>query len=409
MNLVSGERLWIEESPIIKQYPYLTDNLECDVAVIGAGIIGALCAYYLTEAGIKTVMVDKNIIGYGSTSASTSILEYEVDYDMVELKSKIGQKQAVRIFTLCEQAVYEINDIVKKLNDKCGFSLRPCFYYTTNKSDTALLKREYNMRKEQGFAVEYIDSKQGREIFSFPVAGGIYSPSGAGEINPYLFTHALLKYSSKKGLEVYENTEITGIKHEDGYVDLETDKNRYIKARKVLDATGYEGRNNIPEKIVILNRSFSIVTKPVKSFKGWHNRCIIRDTENPYTYLRTTSDDRIIIGGEDSKIGGRGSKMADLRQVDSAVSQKYDILEKKLKEMFPYIEGMEIQYRFNGVFGETGDGLPYIGEHPEIPNTYFSLCYGSNGILYGVIAGQLLRDLYMDKANDDLRLFRFGR
>lgn len=409
MDLVSGDRLWIKECPILHKYPYLSENIECDVAIIGAGVIGAICAYYLTEAGINTVIVDKNIIGYGSTSASTSILEYEVDYDLIELKSKIGFDYGIRIFKLCEQSVYDIEEIINALDDKCGFSLRPCFYYSEKKSDVDQLKKEYELRKEQGFDVEYIDRSRGRELFSFPLEGGIYSHRGAGELDPYRFAHALLKYSTTKGLKVYENTGVTGIEHNNGYASIETDKNRFIKAKKIIDATGYEGRNNVPEKTVNLNRSYTIVTKPIEDFKGWHERCLIRDFENPYTYLRTTSDNRIIIGGEDTKIGGRKSKMADLRQVDGAVNEKYALLEKRLHRMFPNINNKEIEYQFNGIFGETGDGLPYIGEHPDVSNTYFSLCYGSNGILYGIIAAKLLRDLYLGRSSEDLHMFRFGR
>lgn len=64
---------------LMATYPTLKQDLVCGVAVIGGGITGALVAYHLIQAGVDTVLVDKRDIGHGSTSASTSLLQYEVD------------------------------------------------------------------------------------------------------------------------------------------------------------------------------------------------------------------------------------------------------------------------------------------------------------------------------------------
>jgi heterodisulfide reductase subunit A-like polyferredoxin len=130
MSYVSGELYWTGINNIPKKHPYLSNDIECQVAVVGAGITGAICSYYFCEAGIDTVIIDKNIAGYGSTSASTSILQYEIDSDLTGLKGIVGIDHAVKCFKLCEKAVYDIQDIVNKLNDRCNFSLKPCLYYS---------------------------------------------------------------------------------------------------------------------------------------------------------------------------------------------------------------------------------------------------------------------------------------
>ena len=52
-----------------------------DVVVIGGGITGALAAVHLADAGVKTMVLDERNIGTGSTSASTALLQYEIDCD----------------------------------------------------------------------------------------------------------------------------------------------------------------------------------------------------------------------------------------------------------------------------------------------------------------------------------------
>ncbi|GAA0180395.1 FAD-dependent oxidoreductase [Clostridium sediminicola] len=409
MNFVTGDMLWTSINKIKNKYQYLSEDIECDVAIIGAGITGAIAAYYLTEEGINTAIIDKNIIGFGSTRASTSILQYEIDTDLIGLKSMIGAEKALKCFKLCEKAVYDIENIIESLDDNCDFSLKECFYYTSNSSKVSSLEKEYNLRKQNGFDVTYINKDMARKKFSFPVEGGILSNSGAAQIDPFRFTHALISKSVTKGLSVYENTEIDEICPSSNSVSLKTTNNFIINAKKIIIAAGYESKKYVKEKIVNLSRTFTIVTKPLEDISNWYNKCIVRDNDNPYIYFRTTGDNRIIIGGEDEKIGGDNSKMSCLINEDKASINKYNILYKKLKSYFPQINNLEIEYRFSGLFGDTKDGLPFIGEYNEMPNCYFSLGYGSNGIIYAILGGQIIRDLYLKKESTNAELFRFNR
>ena len=410
MNLVLGDTLWNTINKIPSQYNYLDDDIECDVAIIGGGVTGALCAYYLSEAGINTVLVDKAILGYSSTCASTSILQYEIDNDLYEMKKTMDAEKAVQAFKLCYKAVNDISGVISKLEDNCDFSFSSCLYYSTEEKDMKRLTNEFEARKAAGFNVEYLNEETARERFSFPMKAGIYSKDGAAYIDPYRFTHALIKYCVERNLKVFENTEVTNFTNNSDYTVLTTEKGFKIKAKKYILAVGYLGKNYIDKKVVSISRSFNIVTKPVKSFDGWFNKCIIRDTYNPYTYLRVTGDNRIIIGGEDIDFGGDNSKINNLSDnSDPLCQEKYDILLNKLKAMFPYIPDIEVEYTFNGAFGDTKDGLPYAGTYESRPNCYLNLGYGSNGILYSNLGAQLVRDLYLGESNSFTDLFSFNR
>ena len=69
----------------------------------------------------------------------------------------------------------------------------------------------------------------------------------------------------------------------------------------------------------------------------------------------------------------------------------------------------EVAYAWAGTFGETKDGLAYVGRRPERPNDYFAFGYGGNGITMSVIAARLIADDYLGRKNPDARIFRFGR
>ncbi len=128
---------------------------------------------------------------------------------------------------------------------------------------------------------------------------------------------------------------------------------------------------------------------------------MIWETARPYCYLRATSDERILIGGKDSKFA------TDHRQ-DRLVKNKTRQLERRLKRMFPETE-TETAYAWAGTFGMTSDGLAYIGRSPEWTNAYFALGYGGNGITMSVIAADLIVDDYLGRVNPDARIFAFDR
>ncbi len=408
MKLVNGDAIWTRINKIPNKYTYLSEDIKCEVAIIGGGLTGAICSYYFSEAGIDSVLIEKNIIGYESTSASTSILQYEIDSDLVGLSSMIGEQKAIKAFKLCENAVHDIEQMVKGFKNNCDFSNRDCFYYTNNKDEIHIFQKEYEKRLQNGFEVEFIDNTTTRDRFSFDIAAGIYSKESAAEIDPYKFTHELISQGINHRLKVYENTEVTKINNRADEVLLITNNGFKIKAKKIIIATGFPARLYAESKIVNLTRSFTIATEPVKNVEGWYNRCIIRDYMNPYTYIRSTADNRILIGGEDVEIANRTGKAKNAFS-NNLSARKYKSLYDKLITLFPSVKGIKIDYKFSGIFGDTNDSLPYIGEMPGMKNCYFCLGYGANGILYAIIGAKMLRDLYYDNSTTDLDIFRFYR
>ncbi|HJU46442.1 MAG TPA: FAD-dependent oxidoreductase, partial [Chitinophagaceae bacterium] len=85
MDLRSDYPFWLLDQGIIRSYPSLADDIHADIIIMGAGISGALAAWYLCHAGFKVVIVDKRHVGMGSTAASTALLQYEIDTPLAEL------------------------------------------------------------------------------------------------------------------------------------------------------------------------------------------------------------------------------------------------------------------------------------------------------------------------------------
>jgi glycine/D-amino acid oxidase-like deaminating enzyme len=83
-------------------------------------------------------------------------------------------------------------------------------------------------------------------------------------------------------------------------------------------------------------------------------------------------------------------------------------LERKLAKWLPGVE-TRAAFTWAGTFGETQDGLPYIGPMADCPQALYALGYGANGITFGAVAARLVRDICLDRPTPDLELFRLDR
>lgn len=399
---------WTAEAKVPNQYPYLTEDLDCEVAVVGGGITGALCAYALAKAGVNTVLLDSALIGFGATGTASSILQYDIDYDLSSLKDLIGIENAVRAYRACARGLDEIDRLVRELGANVGFSRRDSFYYAQDPCDAHTIKQEYLLRRRHEFPAELLDSARAADRFSFRVEAGIYAPNMAGEVDPYRLTHAVIADAVSAGLRVFENTPVESASPELSGIRLTTHTHHTVTAKKMVNATGLAAAREAGH-VVQKRTTFCVVTAPVQGFDGWYNRCVIRDNCPGSVYLRTLPDDRILIGGLDTCFLDVRGALAGILPVHSAANSRFDYLEHRLASMMTGIDGIESEYRFKGATIDTGDGLPYVGERPDCPNVYYTLCGGSNGIVFAQLAADLVRDFYLGGDAADCDLFAFGR
>ena len=400
MDLLSGAPWWPIKNGLLSTYPPLTEDVACDVAIIGGGITGACIAHELTLAGCEVVVLDRRDIGTGSTSGSTSLLQYEIDVPLTELVEKMGEKRAVRAYRICEETVERIGELAQASPWDCGFRERESVYGASRVADVPALRAEYELRRRHGFKVRYWDRARVQQESSLPFHAAIISKPSA-QIDAHCFAHGLLRRAVKQGARVFDRTTVTKWSPQGRGVLLRTDRGATVKARRVVIAAGYEADAMLREHVTNLQTTFAVISEPVAAFPGWPARRLIWETARPYFYARTTADGRVIFGGEDEPF-------VNPRRRARALPGKARLLLQRLRRYFPELE-VEPAYAWAGTFAETADGLPFIGPHPAFPRAFFALGYGGNGITFSFVAAGIIRDLCLGKTNADAKLFRFGR
>ncbi len=399
MDLKSGFPFSLIRFGLPFNYPRLTRSVTTDVVIIGGGISGALMAFHLVREGVSCMLVDGRTIGLGSTCASTSLLQYEIDVSLTDLMEKIGKQKAVRAYEQCLGAIHKLGEIAAQVRlDE--FKYNKSLYFAAEKKHLAFLQKEFKARKNHGFNVAYLGEQEVFSNFGFRSPAAILSEDGA-YADAYLFTHHLLQHCIKKEMQVFDRTYIKKItEHKNGIV-LTTADDHTIKAGTVIYATGYEVTEMLRKKIVNLKSTYVTISEQRPASANSEKDVMLWNTGDPYLYLRSTSDGRTLVGGRDEEFFNPAKR-------DKLIGKKSKQLVNDYRKLFPD-QTFNPEFSWAGTFGSTQDGLPFIGRYSKYPRSYFALGFGGNGITFSLIAAEIITGLIKGKKSKDASIFAFER
>ena len=403
MDLHDGTPFWPRRDGLLTLHPPLEKDETCDVAVIGAGITGSLVALELTRRGLDTVVIDRRDAGGGSTSASTSMLQYEIDELLIDLDSAYGWEVASTAYQECSRGISLVERATQSVGENCGFRRSPSVFMALKTRDVEVLRREFEARERAGFIVNWLDSGELMEKWGLVGRAAIESADGAS-VDPYALCHHALATVEARGARVYDRTEAVNYEFNQTNARITTNRGASIRAGQVIMATGYETKQLLPDLPFVLHSSFALVTEPIATLERlFPDGLLFWDYDDPYIYGRTTDDRRILIGGKDE------SYRDPLRR-RRALPSKTRALTKTLPKRFPGLPSTEVAFSWCGTFSETPDGLAYIGGHSAFPRCFFALGFGGNGITYSAVAAQYLADRIQGKPADFAQqIFRLER
>jgi hypothetical protein len=128
----------------------LGENIVTDVLIVGAGITGSLMAEHLTRIGRKVCIIDRERPGFGSTAASTAMLEWEIDRSLAELSDIYGFERAAEVYRLSLGAVAGLYDLVKSLQIVSTLRARDTVYLAGGNIGVRQSLAENEMRGRAG-------------------------------------------------------------------------------------------------------------------------------------------------------------------------------------------------------------------------------------------------------------------
>ncbi|HLP84603.1 MAG TPA: FAD-dependent oxidoreductase [Phycisphaerales bacterium] len=385
MDLHSGAPFWLLKAGLRSVTPPLASDKVSDVVIIGSGVTGAMLASRLARAGMRVIVLDRRDLATGSTMASTALLMYELDVPLHTLRRRVGPVHADTAYRAGLDAIKLIRVAAKHAQVSC--ERVPSVLFATSRTASEELHAEHAARRDAGIDVSLLSARQLRKRWGVAAHLAIESRDAA-MIDPFAFTHGLLRDAVLHGALVHDRTAVTAVRSSAAHHTLTLSTGVSVRATHVIHATGYEAATQLPPGLVQLSSSFAMITEPLPA------RCLPRavlwQRADPYFYARF-ADNRLLVGGEDEPFVNPAKR-------DALVATKAVALTRKLRRFLPDLAAsMPLQpaFAWAGTFGTTPDGIGYIGEIPNRPRQYYALGFGGNGITFAALASAIIADVIM--------------
>ena len=351
-------------------HPPLKQDIETNVLIIGGGMCGVLTAYFLKEAGVRTVIVEAKEIGSGTTKNTTAKITAQHGLIYADLIKRFGTEKARQYYEANTQAIARYHTLSQTF--PCDFEHKTAHVYARDHRDKLL--RELDAYQKLNIPATF------EETLPLPLSTvGAIAMADQAQFHPLKLLYALADT-----LNIYENTLVHQI---EGNV-ARTSQGK-IKAEHIVLATHYP-LVNIPGRYFLKlyqHRSYVLALKNAAAFRGMY----IDEAEDGFSFR--LYDDLLFIGGGAHRTGKSGGGYNTLSQ----------FAEKSYPEAVP-------EYTWATQDCMSLDKIPYIGRHRRgKERLYVATGFGKWGMTSSMVAAELLSDLILGKKNEYEILFDPGR
>ncbi|MDD5391595.1 MAG: FAD-dependent oxidoreductase [Thiothrix sp.] len=347
-----------------------------DVIIVGGGIIGMLTTRFLHDAGLDVMLVEQGELGHESTWAGGGILSplYPWRYSpAISTLSRYGQQ---RYPALCK-AVQAETDIDPQW-------IRSGLVFTDDRELPAAQAWAqtfgYDLQHLATSAALHECEPQLADIFQ----SGMFLPEVAQMRNPRI-AHAMRTSLRMLPITLAEFTRVTGLESSDGRIVGVRVGDEVFKARKVVVTSG-AWTGLFPEM-----QAVNINVRPVlgqmilfRGPKGLLKRIVLHEGR----YLIPRKDGRILCGST-----------LEMNSFDKhTTDEARETLREIACNVMPALRDLPIQNHWSGLRPGSPDGVPYVGEHPDIAGLYVNAGHYRYGVTMGLASVQMLTDMMLGKA-----------
>jgi glycine/D-amino acid oxidase-like deaminating enzyme len=397
----SSNPYWLLRNGMGDARPALRESIDCDIAVIGAGITGTLVADALVATGQRIVILDARDVALGSTSATTALLQYEIDTHLIELVERLGADAAARAYLACAASIDILEQRFPDLLERSNYRRVPSLYLASDADAVPTLQAELAARRALGLQCSWLEQDELAQRHGCRRPGGILSALGA-QLDPVRFTQGLVAGLERHGVRIFARSRVVGIAEDGKRLQLEIEGGARVGAAHVVVAAGFESLDFLPRRVADIDNTYALVTEPLPDRGRALTLPLIWESARPYVYMRGTPDGRLILGGADVPFKDPAAREVLLGRQVRRLATKY-------RQLFD-ADLPPIAFAWGGSFASTPDGLPFIGRATGMhPALLFALCYGGNGITYSVRAGEMIRAAVEGRTHELDAVFGFFR
>ena len=414
---------------------------EHDVVVVGGGVIGISCAYFLAKRGVRVTVLERDEIGRGASFGNAGTIAPA--HGPINKPGRVGQalrslfdplsplfvaprwdpglarwllafsrhctprawKHGLQSLVPLGHATVDLFDrIIVEERLECGY--RRDGYHEVYLTEEALAEawEEADQMRPHGFEPQRVDSGALRErlpALTDRVRGGVFYPE-AMTVDPFAFVTGLARSAERQGATIRTGTSVTEVVTDGGALKgARLDTGETVGATTVILATGAYSLE--------LSRKLG-VGLPLQPAKGYHldvpdptgvtpalgGTCMLGEA----SVFCTPMPERLRFAGT-LEFSGENH---DLRR------PRLDQLTSAAHRYFNDFEEVTASSEWCGLRPCLPDGLPAIGPIDGHPDVFVATGHAMLGLTLGPVSGRLVAESVLDgRPSIDLSAFRLGR
>lgn len=352
------ESVWTENIQMPK-FPKLEKDIRTNVLIIGGGMAGILCAYFLQQAGVDYCLLEKERICQGITCRTTAKITAQHGLIYERTLQELGQEKAELFLKANLKAVQNYKDLGCVLD--CDMKETDSYLYAV--SDRRKLESEMQALSSLGYQADFTEKTK----LPFKVEGAVRFPKQAS-FHPLKFAAGL-----SKNLKIYEHSKVREMTE---YFALT--QSGSVAAEKIIVATHFpfiDIRGSYYMKLY-QNRSYVLALEDVQPLNGMYLG--IDDGLSFRSYNQF-----LLFGGGGHRTGTKAAQ--------------WDMLRQKAEQYFPQAK----EHCFWAAQDCMSlDKRPYIGKYSKnTPDLFIASGFHKWGMTGAMLSAMILSDIVQEKEN----------
>ena len=358
--------------------------------VIGGGVIGCSIAYHLAREGREDIVVlERSKLTSGTTWHAAGLVR--------------RLRPSATLTKLINYSIDLYGELERETGQATGWTQTGSLTLATNPDRLTNIKRQVSLGRAFGLEAEVVDAARAQELWPLievdDVIGAVWSPSD-GRVNPSDVALALSKGAKARGVEIFEDTRVTGLQKKGERIAGVEIGDHVIEADEVVIACGLWSREvaamagaHMP---LYACEHYYILTKPLPEVqavgKGAHLPTL--NDQDAFLYARDDVEG-LLVGSFEPHAKGLPLDRLPADFSFDLLDENWDhfmpMMENALRRI-PALERAEVRMLLNGPESFTLDSQFMLGESPDVPGLFLMGGMNSTGIALAGGAGKAMAE-----------------
>lgn len=377
----------------------LSTHVTADVTIVGGGYLGLWTAIRIKERSpsLKVAVLERDLCGAGASGRNGGfVTSYWAKY--LSLHKLCGTDEATRIAKSSAEAVLEIGAFCRENGIDAEFRSDGWLWTATSAPQIGCWNILINeLAKHNVRPFEILDNPEVARLGGTDRnLAGVFEPEAA-TIQPAILALGLRSHAQKLGVMIYEHSPMIRLERT-RTPKVITRKGSVTSGKVVLAMNAWGARFSYLRRTVAIVSSDMIATtaKPDElNDIGFVKGVAICDSRMFLNYYRNTPDGRIVFG----KSLGHFAFAGQVANLYEGPSLRAGEVEESFRDLYPMLNGMEIESSWTGPIDRSVDGLPFFGLLNNHPSIFFGIGFSGQGVGPTVLGGKILASLALGEAN----------